>query len=106
MLHLHTYIYKSSFWHFFQNPGIGKVYNMGGGRNSSCSVLEAIIKTEKIARKSFDYKIIDQNRSGDHMWWVSDVRKFKSDYPSWDTSYNIDSILEELIFSNPKRDGN
>jgi CDP-paratose 2-epimerase len=79
---------------------------MGGGRNSSCSVLEAIIKTEKIARKSFDYKIIDQNRSGDHMWWVSDVRKFKSDYPSWDTSYNIDSILEELIFSNPKRDGN
>ena len=86
----------SMFWNYHQNPACGEVYNAGGSRNSNISMLEAIEKIEKILNKKAIYEYIDNNRIGDHIWYISDVSKFKKQYPSWDFSYNIDDILEEL----------
>jgi len=84
------------FWQYHQNPKCGEVYNAGGSRNSNISMLEAIEKIEKILHKKAKYEYIDQNRIGDHIWYISDVSKFKRDFPNWSFSYNIDDILEEL----------
>jgi len=84
------------FWNYHQCPKYGEVYNAGGSRNSNISMLEAIEKIEKILNKKAKYKYIDTNRIGDHIWYISDVSKFKKQYPKWDFSYNIDDILQEL----------
>ncbi len=84
------------FWQYHQNPKCGEVYNAGGSRNSNISMLEAIEKIEKILHQKAQYEYIDQNRIGDHIWYISDVSKFKHDFPDWNFSYNIDDILEEL----------
>lgn len=97
---IHSFDLVNAFWHFSQSPKAAAVYNIGGGRHSNCSVLEAIEKIETITKIPFQYKVMDQARSGDHIWWISDVTKFKTDYPSWNYKYNIDSILEEIIEMN------
>ena len=97
---IHSFDLVNAFWHFSQNPKAAAVYNIGGSRHSNCSVLEAIEKIETITNIPFQYKVMDQARSGDHIWWISDVTKFKTHYPSWDYKYNIDSILEEIIEMN------
>lgn len=84
------------FWHYHQNPKYGEVYNAGGSRNSNISMLEAIENIEKILRKKAKYEYIDTNRIGDHIWYISDVSKFKSQYPKWNFTYDINRILEEL----------
>jgi len=84
------------FWNYHQHPKQGEVYNAGGSRNSNISMLEAIEKIEKILNKKTKYKYIDTNRIGDHIWYISDVSKFKKQYPKWNFSYNIDDILQEL----------
>lgn len=84
------------FWHYHQDPKCGEVYNAGGSRNSNISMLEAIEKIEKILNKKAIYQYIEENRIGDHIWYISDVSKFKKDFPKWKYSYNIDQILEEL----------
>ncbi|MFM8315639.1 MAG: NAD-dependent epimerase/dehydratase family protein, partial [Deltaproteobacteria bacterium] len=94
---IHSFDLVNAFWHFSQNPKLGAVYNMGGSRHSNCSVLEAIQKIEKITGNSFHYELVNQERSGDHIWWISDVRKFQRDFPQWNYRYNIDSILTEMI---------
>jgi len=97
---IHSYDLVNAFWHFSQKPKVGAVYNMGGSRQSNCSVLEAIEKIQKLTHRSFKYQLLDQNRSGDHIWWISDVRKFQKDYPSWSYRYDIDTILQEMVNSN------
>lgn len=94
---IHSYDLVNAFWHFAQKPKVAAVYNLGGSRHSNCSVLEAIQKIEKLTNRNLKYQVVDQNRSGDHIWWISDVRKFKNDYPDWDYRYNIDAILEEMV---------
>ncbi len=94
---IHSYDLVNAFWHFFQSPKTGAVYNIGGSRHSNCSVLEAIEKIEKLTHTPFKYQLLDQARSGDHIWWISDVRRFQSDYPNWSYRYNIDTILEEMV---------
>lgn len=84
------------FYHFHQNPRQGEVYNVGGSRHSHCSMLEAIALCEKIAGKKLNFVYSEDNRIGDHIWYVSDVRKFKSHYPQWDYRYNLDDILQEI----------
>lgn len=94
---IHAYDLVNAFWHFSQSPKKGQVYNIGGSRHSHCSVLEAIYMIQEITGKKFHFEILDQARSGDHQWWVSDVSRFQTDYPHWTYRYDLKSILEEII---------
>jgi CDP-paratose 2-epimerase len=94
---IHSYDLVSAFHEFYLNPKQGEVYNIGGSRHSNISMLEAIEKISNILDKDLDYSISEDNRIGDHIWYVSDVSKFKKDYPGWDYQYNIDNIIDEII---------
>ncbi len=94
---IHSYDLVNMFWHFHQNPRQGEVYNAGGGRHSNCSILEAIDMIEDISGIRLNYTIADDNRIGDHIWWISDVSKFKEHYPEWDYKYDIKDIIEQII---------
>lgn len=93
---IHSHDLVNAFWHFYQNPRSGEVYNIGGARNSNISMLEAIEKIEQLLGKKANYELSDENRIGDHIWYVSDVSKFKEHYPEWDFEYDIDAILKEM----------
>ncbi|MDD5528270.1 MAG: NAD-dependent epimerase/dehydratase family protein [Patescibacteria group bacterium] len=93
---IHSHDLVNAFYHFYLKPRSGEVYNMGGGRQSNVSMLEAIAKIEKITGKKAKINYSDTNRIGDHIWYVSDLSKFKSHYPEWDLQYDIDDILEEI----------
>lgn len=93
---IHSYDVVNAFYYFYQKPRIGEVYNLGGSRYSNTSVIEAIEKIEKILAKKAKVKYNPKNRTGDHIWYVSDVSKFKNHYPMWEYTYNCDQILEEL----------
>jgi len=93
---IHSFDLVNMFWYFYQNPKKGEVYNAGGARNSNISMLEAITKAEKVLNKKAVYEYSEANRVGDHIWYISDVSKFKSHYPNWDFKYNIDDIIEEI----------
>lgn len=93
---IHSYDLVNMFWHFYQNPRQGEVYNAGGSRYSNCSMLEAIEKCEQITSKKMNYKYVETNRIGDHIWYISDVRKFQEHYPDWKYKYNLDDILVQI----------
>jgi len=82
---------------YIATPRPGEVYNMGGGRRNSASILECISSIEKLLDKKIKYRYCDQNRTGDHICYISDLSKFKSHYPSWDISLSLDDILMEMI---------
>jgi CDP-paratose 2-epimerase len=94
---IHSYDLVNAFWHFYQNPRPAAVYNMGGSRHSNCSVLEAIQMIEELSGKSVRYEISDQARSGDHIWWISDIRRFQNDYPQWSYRYDLRRIIQEIL---------
>ena len=96
---IHSYDLVNMFWHFVQKPRSGEVYNAGGSRHSNISVLEAIEKTEKLLNKKANYDYNTTNRVGDHIWYISDVSKFKAHYPQWNFKYDSDMILEEICRS-------
>jgi CDP-paratose 2-epimerase len=100
---IHSYDLVNAFWHFSQNPKSGSVYNMGGSRHSNCSVLEAIHSLQEITGKEMKYEVLDQARSGDHIWWISDVRRFQKDFPHWAFRYDLKSILSEIIEASSTR---
>ena len=85
-----------AFVHFIKAPRPGEVYNIGGSRHSNCSMLEAIKLCEEISGKKLDWTYKEDNRIGDHIWWVSDVRKFQAHYPGWKYRYDLDAILREI----------
>ena len=93
---IHSFDLVNMFWHFYNNPGCGEVYNAGGSRHSNISVLEAIAKAEKLLGKKAVYEYNESSRAGDHMWYITDVSKFKRDYPVWDFTYDIDRIFQEI----------
>lgn len=93
---IHSHDLISAFNFFFEKPRIAEVYNIGGSRHSNVSMLEAIKLCESISGKTIDYEYVDQNRSGDHIWWISDVSKFQNHYPEWSYRYNVQGILEEI----------
>ena len=97
---LHSFDLVNCFWEFYKKPKYGEVYNMGGGRYSNCSVLEALDIVEKLKNINIKKKIIKKNRVGDHIWYVSNTKKFKKDYPNWKQKYNTKKIIEELIENN------
>ncbi len=100
-IHSHDLIH--AFWHFFQHPRAGEVYNIGGGRHSNCSMREAIALCEEIGGRGLEWNYTDQNRKGDHIWWISDVRKFRSHYPAWEYHYTLRDTVEQLFESNASR---
>lgn len=81
---------------FIANPRAGEVYNIGGGRENSCSILEAFKKIESISGKPMIYEYVDQNRSGDHICYISDLRKMRAHYPGWDIRKSLDDIFNEI----------
>ena len=87
---MHAYDLVTAFDHFIRNPRPGEVYNMGGGRDKTISVVEAVDKLKVLC------SYIDEPRVGDHKWYVSDVSKFKSHYPEWDYEYDLDRIFSDL----------
>lgn len=94
---IHSYDLVTAFWSFFQKPIAGGVYNMGGSRHSNCSMLEAITYTEELTGKRLNYTMSDDARSGDHIWWISDVRKFQRDFPAWKYRYDLKRIIKEIV---------
>ena len=93
---IHAHDLVNMFWHFHENPRPGEVYNAGGGRESNVSMLEAIAKIEALTGKKAKVTYSDQARIGDHIWYISDLSKFKAHYPGWGITRDIDSILKEM----------
>ncbi len=100
---IHSADLVSAFEHFYRDPRVAEVYNMGGSRFSNCSMLEAIAACEKIVGKKLNWEYAENNRIGDHIWWISDVRKFQSHYPGWKLQYNVEDILQQTMASNSSR---
>lgn len=94
---IHSFDLVNAFWHFFENPRSGEVYNIGGGRFCNCSMLEAIDKCQSLTGRKLQWSYSDANRAGDHIWWISDIRRFKGHYPGWSMRYDLDAILAEIF---------
>jgi CDP-paratose 2-epimerase len=93
---IHSYDLVNMFWHFYQDPKAGEVYNAGGGRHANCSMLEAIDICEEITGNKLNYSYSETNRIGDHIWYISDLSKFKTHYPEWDWTYDLKETLSEM----------
>jgi CDP-paratose 2-epimerase len=93
---IHACDLVNMFWHYHQNPRAGEVYNAGGGRYSHCSMQEAIAVCEELTGRPMNVAYCDEPRIGDHIWYVSDTRKFRAHYPGWDYQYDLRAILNEI----------
>ncbi len=93
---IHSYDLVNAFYHFYKNPRCGEVYNIGGSRYANISVIEALDRAEKILGKKAKVEYIAKSRTGDHIWYISDVSKFKKHYPEWRYKYNIDMIIKDI----------
>lgn len=100
---IHSVDFVNAIYHFFLNPRGAEVYNMGGGRKSNCSVMEAIAFCEEITGKSMKTISSDNARIGDHIWWISNTSKFSAHYPSWDITNTVQNILIEIFEENRDR---
>jgi len=93
---LHASDLVKAFWLYFQQPRFGEVYNSGGSRVANCSVLEAIKTVQDLSKRSMRWSYEDKPRLGDHIWWISDVRRFQSHYPTWRPTKDIAAMLAEI----------
>jgi CDP-paratose 2-epimerase len=100
---IHSFDLIQAFDAFFRAPRIAEVYNIGGGRFSNCSMIEAIQIGEAITGRQLHSTYVDDNRMGDHIWWVGDLGRFQSHYPNWKLTYNIEGILRESYEVNIER---
>jgi CDP-paratose 2-epimerase len=100
---IHSNDLVQCFWHFFQAPKPGAVYNIGGSRHSNCSMLEAIELIAELGGGEVRYTLSQQARAGDHIWWISDVRRFQRDYPQWDYTFDLRATLQEMIAASRER---
>ena len=96
---IHSFDLVNMFWEFYQFPRAGEIYNAGGGRYSNCSMLEAIELCEKITGNKLNYTYSNENRIGDHIWYVSDVSKFQTHFPNWKFTFNIEDTLVQIAKS-------
>ena len=94
---LHSHDLINCFWEFYKKPKKGVVYNIGGGRYSNCSIIEALDLVEDIAKIKIKRNFLKENRTGDHLWYISNLNKFKKDFPNWKQKYNTKKIIKELI---------
>src|ERR1700674_763650 len=93
---IHSADLVDAFAAFIRAPRAGEVYNIGGSRHCNCSMLEAIEMCEEISGRKLTWHYEEANRIGDHIWWISDVRKFQRHYPRWKFRYGMREILEEI----------
>ena len=100
---IHSLDLVNAFYLAFKKPRVGEVYNMGGARHSNISMLEAIARIEELAGKKAVTTYVDDNRVGDHIWYVSNVDKFREHYPGWDFEYDVDRVLGDLVEGIGKR---
>jgi CDP-paratose 2-epimerase len=97
---IHSSDLVNAFDAFFKAPRSGEVYNIGGGRFSNCSMLEAITLCEEITGRKLSWEYAEDNRTGDHIWWIGDLGRFKSHYPGWKLQYDVRGILKEIYEFN------
>jgi len=100
---IHSVDFVEACMAFHRSPRAGAVYNIGGGRDSNCSMLEAIELCERIAGKELSWELSDQPRRGDHRWWISDLDEFRADHPGWGIRRGIEDILREIHDLNAER---
>ena len=105
---IHSWDLVNMFWHYHQNPKPGAVYNAGGGRDNSTSILEAIYKVNELRESDnlepwTNYTVSDQARIGDHQWYISDLSKFKKDYPEWDITISLDETIRQIYEAEKKK---
>ena len=93
---IHCHDMVTCFEHVWRAPRVAEVYNIGGSRRSNCSMLEAIDLCERITGKKMSWSYSETNRSGDHIWWISDVRRFQAHYPAWDYRYGLEDTLIQI----------
>jgi CDP-paratose 2-epimerase len=96
---IHSHDVVRAIEEFAANPRPGEVYNLGGGRENSISMLEAIERIEQLAERKLEWRYVDEARKGDHICYISNLAKFKRDYPNWEITRGIDAILEEMVAS-------
>ena len=96
---IHSYDVARFIWEFIQAPRSGEVYNIGGGKNNSCSMIEAFDRVAQLSGKKMHWEYSDKNREGDHMCYYSDLSKMKAHYPAWDITKSLDSIFTEIVDS-------
>lgn len=99
---IHSFDLVNMFWHFYNEPRCGEAYNAGGSRFSNCSMLEAIELCELITGNKMNFSYLDNNRSGDHIWYISDISKFKKHFKNWNYKYNLEDTLAQM-FNNMKK---
>jgi len=108
---IHSHDVVRAIEEFAANPRPGEVYNLGGGRANSISMLEAIERIEQMTGRKLDWHYVDEARKGDHICYISNLGKIQNHYPSWKITRGLDAILEEIIASatravwrRPRRD--
>lgn len=98
---IHSADLISAFEHFYRAPKPGgRVYNIGGGRHSNCSVLEAIAIAERVTGRPMDWSYEDRPRVGDHIWWIGSNARFAGDYPEWRLTRDVEAIAREIFEEN------
>lgn len=100
---IHAWDLVNMFWHFYNAPRKGEVYNAGGGRFANCSMKEAILICENITGNKMNYSYSDSNRIGDHIWYISNLNKFKSHFPEWDWKYSLEITMEQIFEAMKQR---
>ena len=100
---IHSADLVNAFHEFFKRPRSGEVYNIGGGRRSNCSMVEAIDLCEGITSKPLRWEYSDESRRGDHIWWISDTSRFEQHFPEWKLEYDVPRILQEIYELNKDR---
>ena len=100
---IHSHDLIRAFDEVYRAPRVAEVYNIGGGRFSNASVLEAIDLAQEIVGEELEWSYVDENRIGDHIWWIGDNAHFESHYPNWRLEYDVRHILEEIRDANAER---
>lgn len=100
---LHSGDLVRAFHEVFKAPRVAETYNIGGGRFSNCSMLEAITLCQEITGRELTWKYAEENRRGDHVWWISDLSEFQAHYPDWKPCYDVPGILGEIYEMNRER---
>jgi CDP-paratose 2-epimerase len=100
---IHAVDVVTAFEAFHRAPRPAAVYNLGGGRFSNLSVLEAIALCEQISGRRLSYEVSDQARIGDHRWYVSDLSAFRADYPDWELTFGVEDVLRDIYTANVER---
>ena len=102
---IHSNDLVRAFWHFFKAPRSGEVYNIGGGPFANCSMLEAISLVERLTGRQLQWSYQESNRAGDHIWWVSDIRRFMNHYPDWRLEHDLERTVKEMVAAQMERAG-